>query len=287
MSAKDRAALFMMNDAIQKGQIKEGGTFVEASSGNTGMSMAMLAKEWGYQAKIFVSRSCSEEKLSALRGLGASIEICDNSYGPDHRGSTQYAAKRYATQHPESFFTDQYHNPANVQAHFETTGPEIWQQTAGRITHFIAGIGTGGTISGVGQFLKSQNKDIKIWGVEPKHSIFQQFLREGTVPQEMVAHDAIEGIGRTFVPSTFDPSVVDRVLQVSEEASKKAALWYKNHAGSLLGYSSAALIAAVCQSQEELPFKKEDQIVLLFPDHGGRYISKLYSKSTVWNDLVM
>jgi len=278
MSSKDRSALFMIEDAIKQGKIKPGGTFVEASSGNTGLGIAMIAKHRGYKSKIFVSESCSEEKISLLRAAGAAIEICDNSNGLTDFYSTQFRAQAYAANHPNAYFTNQYYNAANIKAHYRTTGPEIWTQTDHQVTHFIAGVGTGGSISGVGRFLKERNENIQILGVEPEGSILSQFLETGMLPEASCPFDPIEGIGRTFVPGSFDALAVDRIMQVSSEDSITAALSYKNRTGFLSGFSSAALLASLEKYHKQMELNPQHVVVLLFMDHGSRYLSKLYDR---------
>lgn len=276
-SAKDRPALYMIQNAIQNDKIRQGGKFVEASSGNTGLSVAMICKELGYQCKIFVSSSCSEEKLALLKSWDAEVVIKPNSNGPLDRDSTQFAAAQYVEDHPESYFTNQYYNDQNILSHYETTGPEIWKQTSGNLTHFIASVGTGGTISGVGRFLKEKNPEIKVIGVEPRNSIFQYYLEHGQMPGLALArHDSIEGIGRTFLPGTFDAAVVDQMYQVSEEQAREAALWFHEISGELSGFSSAAVVASLRHSSAKMGISEGSRVVVLFPDHGDRYQSKLY-----------
>lgn len=277
MSSKDRVALYMIREALRTGKLSPGGRIVEASSGNTGLSLAMLAQEMGLATTVFVSENCSEEKRNVLQFYGAELIVCPNSNGPDDTQSTQYAAARFAAKNENCFFTNQYFNPVNITAHFETTGPEIWDQTEGRITHFIAGIGTGGTISGTGRYLKAQNPEVRVIGIEPNHSIFKYFLEHGTLASgKSPKPDAIEGIGRTFLPGAFDPEVVDQVFQVSAEDSMETAGWYKGEANAMAGFSSAAVISALRQYHGEMGFGPGSKVVALFPDHGGRYISKLY-----------
>lgn len=277
MSSKDRVALYMIREALRTGELKPGGRIVEASSGNTGLSIAMLAQELGYPTTIFISENCSEEKRNKLLFYGAELKVCPNSNGPDDPQSTQYAAACFAAEEAGRYFTNQYFNPVNIIAHFETTGPEIWGQTEGKITHFIAGIGTGGTISGTGRYLKSRNPDIKVIGIEPSNSIFQHYLSHGKLAEEKGPKpDAIEGIGRTFLPGAFDPEVVDQVFQVSASDSLETAKWYKGEANALTGFSSAAVIAGIRQFHQEMKLEPGSRVVALFPDHGGRYISKLY-----------
>lgn len=278
MSSKDRPALFMIQDAIQRQRIQSGGTFVEASSGNTGLGVTMIARRLGYKAKIFVSKSCSQEKINKLEEAGASIEICDNSNGLQDFQSTQFRAQSFAAKEENAFFTNQYYNTQNIRAHYKTTGPEIWEQTSNKITHFLCGVGTGGTISGVGRFLKEQREDIHIWGIEPKGSILQHYLAHRTAPENIQPFEAIEGIGRNFVPGSFDPQPIDHIFQVGKEPSKRAALWYYQNTDSQCGFSSAAVLASLHKYSHIMQFNPEDQVLLFFPDHGSRYISKLYSK---------
>jgi len=280
MSAKDRPALFMIKDAIAKKKIKPGGFFVEASSGNTGLGISLIAKKLGYHAKIFVSQSCSAEKIELLLKAGAEIEICENSNGLHDFNSTQFRAQSFAATHPNTYFTNQYYNTQNIRAHYKTTAPEIWEQTAGTITHFIAGVGTGGTISGVGRFLKEQRSGIKVWGIEPNGSILSHFLRYRTLPTNTVPFDSIEGIGRNFVPGSFDAAAIDHIFQVNYQETRHMAMEYYAQTGIMTGFSSAAVIASLDSYVSKMCFKPTDKVVLFFPDHGSRYISKLYKGST-------
>jgi len=276
-SSKDRVAWFMLEDAINKKKITPNGVFVEASSGNTGISIALFAKKLGYKSKIFVSTSCSEEKIEILKSYGAAIQICDNSNGLHDFNSTQYLAQSFAANNPDTYFTNQYYNSNNIKAHYKTTGPELWEQTDGGITHVLIGVGTGGSISGVGRYLKEKNKNIKIWGVEPKNSVYTLFLDNKPFPQEEIKFDPIEGIGRTFIPGAFDRNVVDKIYQIGEKESRLTATLYKEETGDLLGFSSAAVLAALDFHFHKMNLKPNDQVVLFFPDHGNRYINKLYS----------
>ena len=275
-SSKDRAAWFMVEDAIKRNKIVEGGTFVEASSGNTGISIALIAKELGYRSKIFVSASCSDEKINLLESYGAEIERCDNSNGLHVFNSTQYLAQAFCTNNPNTYFTNQYYNSNNIKAHYKTTGPEIWQQTNAAVTHVLVGVGTGGSISGIGRYLKERNAAIKIWGVEPKGSVYHLFMDNKPIPEEEVRFDAIEGIGRTFIPGAFDKQVVDHIFQIGKDKSEAIAHQHLEECGDLLGFSSAAVLATLDENVERMNLKETDQVVLFFPDHGNRYINKLY-----------
>lgn len=275
-SSKDRAAWFMVEDAIKRNKIIEGGTFVEASSGNTGISIAMIAKKLGYKARIFVSASCSEEKIELLDAYGAEIQRCDNSNGLHVFNSTQYLAQNYSSNHPNAYFTNQYYNSNNIKAHYKTTGPEIWKQTDGKVTHVLVGVGTGGSISGIGRYLKEQNEEIIIYGVEPKNSVYDLYMKNQPMPDDEVSFDSIEGIGRTFIPGAFDKNAVDQILQIEKEATISIAHSYREEFGDLLGFSSAAVLAAFDKYFDAMRLKESDQVVLFFPDHGNRYINKLY-----------
>ncbi len=275
-SSKDRAAWFMVEDAIKKNKIVEGGTFVEASSGNTGISIALIAKKLGYKAKIFVSSSCSDEKIELLQSYGAEVEPCDNSNGLHVFNSTQYLAQSYSANHPNTYFTNQYYNSNNIRAHYKTTGPEIWDQTNGEVTHVLVGVGTGGSISGLGRFLKERKKTVKIWGVEPLNSVYKLYMNNIPIPDEDIRFDAIEGIGRTFIPGAFDKNAVDHIFQISKEKTINMAQLFREETNQLLGFSSAAVVAALDEYIESMSLKPDDQVVLFFPDHGNRYINKLY-----------
>lgn len=277
MSSKDRPAYYMIIDAIKNKKIHAGGTFVEASSGNTGLGIALIANQLGYRAKIFVSKSCSPEKINMLKAAGASVTLCENSNGLHDFFSTQFQAQSYAANQENAYFTNQYYNSANIKAHYLTTGPEIWEQTHGKITHFITGVGTGGTISGVGRYLKKKNPTVTICAVEPRGSVLAHFQKHHELPQQCQEMESIEGIGRTFIPGAFDVHVVDKVYQVGAAESRLMAQTYRQQAGFLTGFSSAAVLAALDQYSKDLNLQPQDQVVLFFPDHGSRYLGKLYN----------
>ncbi|WP_286851117.1 MULTISPECIES: PLP-dependent cysteine synthase family protein [Sphingobacterium] len=274
-STKDRVALLMILDAIKKGKINAGGRFVEASSGNTGYSIAYFAKNLGYSSTIFLSKGCSSEKIALLNSVGAEIVLCENSNGLKDKSSTQSRALAYCQNNRNTYFTNQYDNPLNSFAHFITSGPEIWEQTKGQVTHVIIGIGSGGSISGIGKFLKMKNKHIKILGVEPHGSIYSsKEIRVTKSPGKQF--DPIEGIGKNFLPNSYNPKVVDKVYQVSEKETKFVAKEYSKLFCRLLGFSSAAVITAILQNKDDMNFSIDDNVVLLFPDDGDRYIGKIY-----------
>ncbi|MBL1408972.1 cysteine synthase family protein [Sphingobacterium faecale] len=275
-TSKDRPAWHMIQNAIKSGRLKSGYTIVEASSGNTGIGIAQIAQQLGYPCCIFVTKDCAREKLKLLRQLDAQIFTCDNSNGIDDLLSTQYQAAEYAANTPFSFFTDQYNNPQNPIAHYRTTGPEIWEQCHGKISHFFAGIGTGGTISGVGKYLKSKSNNIQICGIEPKGSILQYYKVHGTASLKTSTMDKIDGIGRRFIPGTFTASHVDDILQVSRQETISCAHDYYEATGTLLGFSSAAVLVGLEKYLQHTDLHPPKDIVLLFADYGDRYLNSLY-----------
>jgi cystathionine beta-synthase len=274
MSSKDRPALFMIQDAMSKGLLKPGYTVVEASSGNTAIGLAMICGAYGLKCHFFISRKCSQEKIAILRQYGAEITICSSSGDEKDPESPLGKARCYTKSKPDSFFCNQYANEANTKAHYQTTGPEIWRQTKGTVTHFIAGIGTGGTITGVGHYLKSENPDVQVLGVDPAGSILYDYFRTGTIVQPD-GSCTIEGIGRTFLPAVLNFDCIDDVFRVADARAVEAAYNYRASTGYLTGFSSAAVIASLLQHREL--FEPESHVVLFFADHGSRYASKLYN----------
>lgn len=274
-SSKDRPALYMLKDAEERGLLKPGYTVVDASSGNTATGLAILCKELGYDAHFFISKSASHEKIDNLYQLGAQITFCCSSGGPDDPQSTINRAKEWCREHTKTYFCNQYFNPANLRSHYETTGPEIWEQSGGQITHFICGIGTGGTISGVGKFLKSMDPSVTVIGVDSVGSILHDYFYKGTFEVDCSEKCEIEGIGRKFIPGSLDISVIDEIIQVSRDEAVTAAYEFIGHNSFLPGFSSAAVLAAL---QKVAPgLREQDKIVLLFADDGSKYQSKLYN----------
>lgn len=280
-SAKDRPALNMIHQAIAHHGLVPGDTLVEASSGNTGIAIAYYARSLGYKAVIFVSKNCSKEKLAELHALGAEVIVCENSNGVDDTHSTQFRARQYANAHQRTHYTDQYNNDANYRAHLKTTGPEIWQQSSGRVTHFFAGLGTGGTLRGVGSFLKSKDPQVKVVGIEPRGSVLAHYKECGELPALVPVMDKISGIGRTFVPTIFDPTVLDHILQVGATRAKEMAQTYFQETGVCIGFSSAAVLCGLEDYVERFGVNSSNTLVLLFADHGARYKELLYSHLTI------
>ena len=265
-SSKDRAAKFMLDAAEREGLLKPGGTIIEPTSGNTGLALAMLASERGYKTVFVVTTKVGQEKVSLLKAFGAQVEVCPVEVEPDDPRSYYSVAKRLAKETPNSFRPDQYSNPNNPQAHYETTGPEIWRQTAGKITHFVAGMGTGGTISGVAQYLKEQNPNIKIIGADPVNSVYN-----GGSGRPYL----IEGVGEDFFPTTYDGSLVDEIIPVSDADAITTALEVAKQEGLLVGGSGALAIEAARRIQG---LNEDDLIVILLPDSGERYLSTIYNE---------
>lgn len=274
-SVKDRMALKMIEDAEASGKLKPGGVIIECTSGNTGMGLAIAAIVKGYQCIFTATDKQSEEKMDMLRALGAQVIICSSTLHPDHPDSYCSVARRLHHETPNSFWCNQYDNLSNTQAHYEGTGPEIWRQTQGKITHFIVGVGTGGTISGIGKYLKKQNPTIKIWGVEPYGSILKSYHETSTIDPNQSYSYTTEGIGQDVVPANIDFSVIDHIEKVS---CKDAALMTRQIAlkeAILVGNSAGAAITGLLQLKKHL--KPSDVVVVLFHDHASRYLGKIFN----------
>lgn len=265
-SVKDRPALAMIEAAERDGLLKEGGTIVEPTSGNTGVGLAIVAARRHYKCVFVMPDKMAPEKISLLRAYGAEVVVCPTAVSPEHPDSYYSVAQRLAEEIPGAFRPNQYANPANPASHVATTGPEIWRQTSGRVTHFVAGVGTGGTISGVGKYLKSQNPDVQIIGADPEGSVYSG----GSGRPYLV-----EGIGEDFWPTTYDPSVVDRVVMVSDQNSFGTARRVTREEGILVGGSAGTAVWAAVHIGHELG--PEHVVVVLIPDSGRGYLSKLYN----------
>jgi cystathionine beta-synthase len=268
-SVKDRIGLRMIEAAEREGLLKPGGTIVEPTSGNTGHGLAIAAAVRGYRCIFVMPDKMSQEKISLLRAYGAEVVICPTAVAPESPESYYRVADRLAAEIPGAFQPNQYHNPVNPQTHYDTTGPEIWEQTEGRLTAFVCGVGTGGTISGAGRYLKEQDPDVLVVGADPEGSIYS-----GDAPRPYL----VEGIGEDFMPSTFDPSVVDRYVRVSDRDSFLTARAITRQEGILVGGSSGTAVFAALAIGRELD-DPEATIVVLLPDSGRQYMSKLYSET--------
>lgn len=265
-SVKDRPAVAMIDAAERDGLLRPGGTIVEPTSGNTGVGLAIVAARRGYKCVFIMPDKMAPEKIALLRAYGAEVIVCPTAVSPEHPDSYYSVSARLANEIPNAFKPDQYSNPANPQSHFDSTGPEIWRQTAGRITHFVAGIGTGGTISGVGRYLKTQNPNVQIVGADPEGSVYSG----GSGRPYLV-----EGIGEDFWPTTYDPSAVDRVVMVTDKDSFLTARRVTREEGILVGGSTGTAVWAALHIGREL--SADDVVVVLVPDSGRGYLSKLYN----------
>ena len=268
-SVKDRIGVRMIEAAERDGLLKPGGTIVEPTSGNTGHGLAIAAAVRGYRCIFVMPDKMSQEKISLLRAYGAEVVICPTAVSPDSPESYYRVADRLATEIPGAFQPNQYHNQVNPETHYETTGPEIWRQTEGRLTAFVCGVGTGGTISGAGRYLKEQNADVLVVGADPEGSLYS-----GDAPRPYL----VEGIGEDFLPSTFDPSVVDRYVRVSDRDSFLTARAITRREGILVGGSSGTAVFAALQVARDLD-DPDATVVVLLPDTGRQYMSKLYSET--------
>ncbi|MDY8138522.1 pyridoxal-phosphate dependent enzyme [Aquimarina sp. 2201CG5-10] len=274
-SVKDRMALKMIEDAEADGRLKPGGTIIEGTSGNTGMGLALVAIVKGYKLICVMADKQSKEKMDILRAVGAKVMVCPTNVEPDDPRSYYSVSKRLAEETPNSWYVNQYDNPSNAIAHYESTGPEIWKQTEGKITHFIVGVGTGGTISGVGKYLKEQNPDVKIWGIDTYGSVFKKYHETGIFDENEIYSYITEGIGEDILPKNVDFSVIDGFTKVTD---KDAAVYTQKLAkeeGMFLGNSAGAAIKGLLQLKEN--FTKDDVVVILFHDHGSRYVGKMFN----------
>jgi len=274
-STKDRMALKMVEDAILEGKIQEGGTFIECTSGNTGMGIAIAAAVKGYRCIFTTSDKQSKEKIDLLKALGAEVIVCPTNVEPDDPRSYYSVAERLSKEIPNSCWLNQYDNLSNRQAHYESTGPEIWEQTDGKITHFVVGVGTGGTISGVAKYLKEKNPDIKIWGIDTYGSVFKKYHETGVFDKNEIYPYITEGIGEDILPKNVDFTLIDHFEKVTDKDAALAARKLAREEGILLGYSAGSALAGVLQLKDEL--KPDDVVVILFHDHGSRYVGKLYN----------
>ena len=277
-SVKDRMALKMIEDAEADGRLKPKGTIVEGTSGNTGMGLALAAIVKGYNLICVSTDKQSKEKFDVLRAVGAEVIVCPTDVSPEDPRSYYSTSKRIANETPNSWYVNQYDNPSNTQAHYESTGPEIWEQTNGKITHFVVGVGTGGTISGVGKFLKEKNPNIKIWGIDTYGSVFKKYHETGVFDPKEIYPYSTEGIGEDILPENVDFSVIDLFEKVTD---KDAAVFTRNLAkteGIFAGNSCGAAIKGLLQLKDKL--KKTDVVVVLLHDSGSRYIGKIYND--VW-----
>jgi len=274
-SVKDRIALKMIDDAEKKGLLKPGGTIIEGTSGNTGMGLAIVAINRGYKCIFVASDKQSKGKLNALRVFGAKVIVCPTDVDAEDERSYYSVSKKLSEEIPNSWYVNQYDNPSNTKAHYESTGPEIWKQTEGKITHFVVGVGTGGSISGIGKYLKEMNPNIKVWGVDAYGSVLKKFHETGEFDENEIYPYKTEGIGEDMIPENIDFDIIDGFTKVTD---KDAALYCRelvSKEAMFLGNSAGAAVKGVLQLAEH--FTKNDIVVVLFHDHGSRYIDKIYN----------
>ena len=276
-STKDRIALHIIEAAEKKGLLNPGCTIIETTSGNTGFSIAMVSIIKGYKCILAVSDKTKAEKIAYLKALGAIVHICPAGVPANDPRSYYEVAKRLAKETPNSFYINQYFNELNIDAHYQSTGPEIWEQTDGKITHLFACTGTGGTLSGSAKFLKEKNPNIKIIGVDADGSILKTFHETGKVDESEIHPYQIEGLGKNLIPSALLFDKIDEFVRVNDEKSAYKTREIALKEAIMGGYTTGAVVQALLQYAEKNTLTKDDLIVLIFPDHGSRYISKVYS----------
>ena len=274
-STKDRMALKMIEDAETQGLLKEGGTIIEGTSGNTGMGLALAAIVKGYNCIFVLSDKQSKEKMDILKAVGAEVVVCPTDVAPDDPRSYYSVSKRLSEEMPNSWYVNQYDNPSNAIAHFESTGPEIWNQTDGKITHFIVGVGTGGTISGVGKYLKSKNPNIKVWGIDTYGSVFKKYHETGIFDENEIYPYVTEGIGEDILPKNVDFNIIDGFTKVTDKDAAVFTQKLAKEEGMFLGNSAGAAIKGLLQLKNH--FNEDDVVVVLFHDHGSRYVGKMFN----------
>lgn len=276
-SSKDRIALHIIEEAERAGVLKPGDTIIETTSGNTGFSIAMVSIIKGYECILAVSSKSSPDKIDALKAMGAKVYVCPANVRADDSRSYYSVAKRLHEETKGSVYINQYFNESNIDAHFNTTGPEIWEQTKGEITHLVACSGTGGTISGTARFLKKQNPDIKIIGIDAFGSVIQKYHQTREFDATEIYPYRIEGLGKNLIPSATDFDAIDKFEKVSDEESAHSAREIAVSEGLFVGYTSGAAIQGVKQLAAQGEFNDDSKVVVIFPDHGSRYMSKVFS----------
>jgi cystathionine beta-synthase len=274
-SIKDRMAVKMLDDAEQRGDIAPGGTIIECTSGNTGMGLAIAAVVKGYRCIFTTSDKQSKEKIDMLKALGSEVIVCPTNVEPEDPRSYYSVADRLSKEIPNSYWCNQYDNLSNRTAHYESTGPEIWRQTDGKVTHLIVGVGTGGTISGVAKYLKEQNPNIQIWGVDTYGSVFKKYHETGIFDPNEIYPYITEGIGEDILPKNVDFSLIDHFEKVSDKDGAVMARRIAREEGIMLGYSAGSAVAGLLQLKDRLT--KDDVVVVVIHDHGSRYVGKIYN----------
>lgn len=276
-SVKDRIAVKMIDDAERAGLIKPGGTIIEGTSGNTGMGLALVAAVRGYKCVFTTTDKQSMEKVNLLRALGATVEICPTNVEPDDPRSYYSVAKRLSEEIPNSYYPNQYDNLSNREAHYETTGPEIWEQTEGKITHYVCGIGTGGTITGTARYLKEMNPSVKVIGVDSVGSVYKHYFETGEFSKDEIIPYLTEGIGEDIIPGNVDFNYIDDVIQVNDKNALTTTRDLAKREGLFVGGSCGAAVFGGLEYAGRERLGKESLMVIILPDSGTRYISKIYN----------
>ena len=274
-SIKDRMAVRMIEDAEKAGLLKPGGTIIEGTSGNTGMGLAIAAVVKGYKCIFTTTDKQSKEKIDALRAFGAEVIVCPTDVDPEDPRSYYSVSSRLEREVPNSWKANQYDNLSNTAAHYEQTGPEIWDQTSGRVTHLVSGVGTGGTITGVGRYLKERNPAIKIWGIDTYGSVFKKYKETGVFDKNEIYPYITEGIGEDFLPANVDFSIIDHFEKVTDKDAAIMTRRITREEGIFAGNSAGSAMAGLLQLKEH--FRKDDVVVVVFHDHGSRYLAKMYN----------
>ncbi|MCE2743042.1 MAG: pyridoxal-phosphate dependent enzyme [Fluviicola sp.] len=274
-SIKDRMAVKMVEDAEKAGFLKSGGTIIEGTSGNTGMGLALAAIIKGYKLICVLNDKQSKEKMDILRAVGAEVVVCPTAVEPTDPRSYYSVSRRLASEIPNSWYVNQYDNLSNRQAHYEQTGPEIWEQTEGKITHLVVGVGTGGTISGTGKYLKEKNPNIKIIGIDTYGSVFKKYKETGVFDENEIYPYITEGIGEDILPANVDFDVIDKFEKVTDKDAAVLTRKLAREEGIFVGNSAGSAIGGILQLKDE--FKEDDVVVVIFHDHGSRYVGKIFN----------
>ena len=276
-SIKDRMAIRMIEDAEAAGILKPGGTIIEGTSGNTGMGLALAATARGYKCIFTMSDKQSKEKIDVLKAVGAEVIVCPTNVVPDHPDSYYSVARRLNQEIPNSFYPNQYDNMSNTVAHYETTGPEIWDQTDGKITHFVTGVGTGGTVSGTSQYLKEQNSAIITVGVDTYGSVFKKYKETGVFDENEIYPYATEGIGEDILPKNVNFDLIDSFIKVTDKDGALMTRRLAKEEGLFVGWSCGSAVYGALEYAREHNLTEDDMLVVILPDHGSRYLAKLYN----------
>lgn len=276
-SVKDRIGIKMIEDAEKKGLIEPGGTIIEGTSGNTGMGLALAACIKGYRCIFTTTDKQSKEKIDLLRAMGAEVRVCPTDVEPDDPRSYYSVARQLSEEIPNSYYPNQYDNISNTEAHYETTGPEIWDQTEGKVTHFVAGMGTGGTISGTAGYLKEQNPEIKVIGVDSVGSVYKHYFETGEFDKEEIKPYLTEGIGEDIIPENMNFDLIDAVEQVNDKNAFLTTRALAAKEGLFVGGSCGAAVYGALEYARKASLGKEDMMVVILPDSGTRYVSKIYN----------